>query len=166
MKITKTEGKIDIVDFNPWVAFEIACNIEQHGEKFYGHFAEIIEDKGTKDIMETLKKAEVKHYETFKNMQKNIPKPENIDEDNIYQMMNFGVFEGRYDWTLFKKVKDVIEFGIYIEIKSIELFSFYQKMIKDEHTKIILEKITGEERKHKSILEEILKTKFYGVYGE
>lgn len=161
MNILRTEGKISVVDFNPWVAFEISCKIEQQGEKFYSQMAEKITDKETKKIIEELKEVEIEHYNTFRNMQKSVQKPnELINEENIVQMMNFGVFEGKYDWTLFKDVKDVIEFGIYIEVKSIELYLFYQKMIKDEKTKIVIEKITEEERKHKFTLENILKTKF------
>ncbi|MCL5409187.1 MAG: ferritin family protein [Candidatus Omnitrophica bacterium] len=160
MNIFKTEGKISSVDFHPWIAFEVACKIEQYGEKFYSQLLEKITDIEIKKIIEELKNAEIKHYKMFKNMQKDIPKPENIEQDNIYQMMNFGVFEGKYDWTKFREIKDIIKFAIYIETKTIELYSFYQGMTKNETTKISLEKITNEEKTHKSFLENILKTKF------
>lgn len=168
MNITKKGMRMEIADFHPWVAFEIACRIEKNGEKFYGDMAKKIEIGDIREmedvvkVIEGLKNAEIRHYKIFKGFQGNITKPsdEEIQQTDIYQMINFGVFDGQYDLSAFRTLKDSIKFAIYIETKTIELFQFYQKMVKEENTKKSLEIIAQEEKQHKADLENILTSKF------
>ena len=158
MNLLRTEGRLRIENFHPWVAFEIACMVEKEGGKFYENLAGKIDDPGLRNIVLELQKAEEIHYKRFKTFQDMLTVSAPVDAD-LYQMINYGLFEGRFQYVQITNVVELLKFGIYIEEKSIELYTFYQTMISDANTKQALEQITSDERKHKEELT-VLLTKY------
>ncbi len=61
------------IAFNADEVFEIAMDIEENGEVFYGAAAKVTDDADAKEIFEALRIAEQKHYQVFKKLREELP---------------------------------------------------------------------------------------------
>ena len=137
--------------------YEFAMQMEKDGEKYYRDSAQIINNAGIKNILCILADAEVKHYDILQKMKQNekIQMPDTqilSNVKNIFVKMKeekdtFGVNISQME--LYKKAQD-------IEKKSKEFYLEKAGEVNDPSQKEIFLKIAEEEKKHYSILENII----------
>jgi len=136
--------------------YEYAMKMEKDGEQFYREIASKTKNRGLKTILAMLADAEVKHYRLFQNM-KNHEALEMTDSPILRDVKN--VFEKIRDEKQFDV--DVSEIDLYREAQGIEKKSrdFYldkANEIKDEAQRNALIRIADEEKRHYSILENMI----------
>ncbi|MCF6147803.1 MAG: ferritin family protein [Candidatus Kuenenia sp.] len=137
--------------------YEFAMQMEKDGEKYYRDSAQKVNNTGLKNILCILADAEAKHYDILQKMKQNetIHPPDTqilSNVKNIFIQMNenkdtFGVNISQID--LYKKAQD-------IEKKSKEFYLEKAEDAKDPSQREIFLKIAEEEKKHYSILENII----------
>ena len=147
--INKGDYKMDI--------YEFAMQMEKDGEKYYRDSAQKINNAGLKNILCMLADAEVKHYNILQKMKENekihMPDTQLLSNvKNIFIQMKeekdtFGVNISQID--LYKKAQD-------IEKKSKEFYLEKAEEVKDSSRRELFLKIAEEEKKHYSILENII----------
>lgn len=137
--------------------YEFAMQMEKDGEKYYRDSAQKVNNAGLKKILCVLADAEVKHYNILQKMKQNenIQMPDTqilSNVKNIFVQMKeekdtLGINISQID--LYKNAQD-------IEKKSNEFYLEKAKEVNDQSQREIFLKIAEEEKKHYSILENII----------
>ena len=143
-----------------------AMRIEENGEKFYRHAAQIAQDKESRNMFTFLAEEEVRHKKTFETM---ISRLEKRDVEESYPgeylaylqdyLDNKIIFSKSAKDTEYPEVKDTlsaIEFAIQREMNSVLYYHEVKKFVAPSQQDDI-DKIIEEERKHFSQLSEIKK---------
>ena len=164
MKIADKDGKLVITDFSEEEAYEIACNIEKEGIRFYKK----LKDEQTNDkIIETLEvmvKEEVNHLKFFEFARSELQEAldEEIEDNGLLMSMDFGIFPSLENiGSAGEDIKGkgsnrALKLGIAVENKAIAFYTECKKKIGSESTKKGLDRIITEEVKHKTLFEEML----------
>jgi len=143
-----------------------AMRIEENGEKFYRHAAQMAQEKESRTLFSFLADEEVRHKKAFENM---LSRMERGDVEESYPgeylaylqdyLDNKIVFTKSAKDTEYPEVKDTlsaIEFAIQREVNSILYYHEVKKFVATSQQDDI-DKIIEEERKHFSQLTEIRK---------
>ncbi len=143
----------DVVNF--------AIRIEENGERFYREAAEIISDKGVKELFERLAKEETVHKRTFEKLLSSIgdyQPPEEFEGEYMVYLRDF--IDGK---AVFKKhptipelaktstVPAALEFAIQREMDSIVYYQELKRFVGAGHREAI-DLIIDEERMHFAFL--------------
>jgi rubrerythrin len=141
-----------------------AVRIEENGEKFYRHAAQIAQDKESRNMFSFLADEEVRHKKTFETM---LSKMEKRDIEESYPgeylaylqdyLDNKIIFSKTATETEYPEVKDTlsaIEFAIQREMNSVLYYHEVKKFVAPSQQDDI-DKIIEEERNHFSQLSEI-----------
>ena len=143
-----------------------AMRIEENGEKFYRHAAQLAQDKETRAMFNFLAEEEVRHKKTFETM---LSKLEKRDIDESYPGEYLAYLKDYLDNKIifskqaidgeFPDVKDTlsaIDFAIHREMNSI-LYYHETKRFVPNNQQDDIEKIIEEERRHFSQLSDLKK---------
>lgn len=136
--------------------FEVAIKLEQEGAQLYTELAKKAPTEGFASIFSSLAKDEKKHESYFRILQQKSA-PVSVDSQAIEEAKL--VFKA-FDPESFPSSEDQIpayEEAIQIEKKSIEFYTSQMDSLVFEAEKKALSIIISEEKKHLSILEEMLK---------
>ena len=163
MKIQEKKDTLVIVDFDEFEAYRIACKIEQDGLQFYEKLAGKAENSGVSQTLNFLLGEERKHLKFFEDSLSRIrnEKEDSAEDNDLLTSMDFGIFQPYQSIAeLEDTVKDMpkaLRLGVAIEDKSIKFYQACSGNISSAETKNGLALIIGEERKHKDLLETLLK---------
>lgn len=136
--------------------FEIAISIEENGETFYRHAAEIADSEETKDLFSFLAEEEVEHKKTFKDLLSDIAA---AGTPETYQGEYLEYIHAYTENAIFTKEKfeerisqitetmPAIDFAIQQESDSILYYHEIKKFVPEKKHNLI-EKIITEERQH------------------
>ena len=72
MRIEELDGKLEVVDFNEFQAYRIACTIEKDGVQFYEKLLSKIERPELKETFEYLIREEKEHVKFFEGLMNQI----------------------------------------------------------------------------------------------
>lgn len=136
-------------------ALELAMEMEQDGEKFYGELAEKATTPGFREIFSQLAQDENKHYQLFQSMQK-APRPfvETVvlkNAGNIFKRMIAADDLKNLDASqleLYQKAMD-------LERKSQKFYLERAAAVQDRAQSQLFQKIAAEEEKHYFLLHNI-----------
>jgi rubrerythrin len=138
--------------------FEYAMQMEKDGETYYRELAAGCTMEGLKKILTLLAEDEVSHYETFRKLK------ETLDVDfpgtgilgnakNIFIEMR----EKEKNFNTGTTGIELYEKAVEIEKKSEAFYKEKSETIEDSNTKCILLKIAEDEKKHRFLLENMIK---------
>jgi rubrerythrin len=160
MKIKQSNGKLNIVDFNEFEAYKVACKIEEDGISFYKNLCSSIKNKLVKEKLEYLLQEEKKHLKFFDGRLSEIGSEDGFEEDDLLKYIDYGIFQPYQDM---KEMKDLVEdvvraldLGILMEDKSIKFYQACRDKVSSSKAKAELENIIDEENRHRVLLEEML----------
>jgi rubrerythrin len=152
--------------FNASEIFEIAVQIEKHGEKFYRHAMTICDDPKIKEMFEHLANEEVKHRKTIDGMLSKIDHyepPEKYPGEYCQYLTAYSenlVFsEEEFDKEMQKvtTVADALEFAIDKELQSILYYLEMRNLVPEGPQRTEIDKLVDEERRHYLKLSDIKK---------
>ncbi len=153
--------------FNASEIFEIAVQIEEHGEKFYKHAATICDDPKIKKMFEFLGSEEVKHRKTIDSLLSKIDHyepPEKYPGEYCQYLTAYSenlVFsDAEFDKQMkeIDTVADAIEFAIEKELQSILYYLEVRNLVPQGPQQAEIDKIVDEERRHYLKLNEVKRT--------
>lgn len=162
MRIEELDGKLEVVDFNEFQAYRIACTIEKDGVQFYEKLLSKIERPELKETFEYLIREEKEHVKFFENCLNQLrEKNEELSEDDdLLSSIDFGIFRPFKDETELEKIINdipkVLSLGVIIENKTISFYKACMENVSSDNTKKELANIVAEETKHKEKLLEIV----------
>ncbi len=144
-----------------------AIRIEENGIIFYREMIKKFKEKGLQDIFNFLAEEDERHRKIFEEMLAKSEQYEMVDsypgeyEAYLHAFADEHVFSKEKTGELMaKKVKDVkeaIQFGVEVELDSINYYQEIKRFIPD-YQKGTIEKIIEEERSHFLKLSDIKKT--------
>ncbi len=144
-----------------------AIRIEENGIIFYREMIKKFKEKGLQDIFNFLAEEDEKHHKIFEEMFSKVEQYEMVDsypgeyDAYLHAFADEHVFSKEKTGELMaKKVKDVkeaIQFGIEVELDSINYYQEIKRFIPDYQI-VTIEKIIEEERGHFLKLSDIKKT--------
>lgn len=157
-------GEVEIYDFNPVEALEVAVKIEEEGINFYTSLTKAVEDDETKNGLQYLlneEKEHLKFFETQLERARGVAE-DGFEEDNIFSYLEPGVFQQfREIKTNSKSVladpSKAIKLGILVEEDTVKFYRAILKNTGSDEGREAWEKIIDEEVKHKDKLTKILK---------
>lgn len=161
MKITEVDGKLAITDFSEEEAYEIACNIEKEGLRFYNKLKETHTDAKIVEILNVMLKDEAEHLKFFESAREQLQETlEQETEDNdLIMSMNFGIFKPYEDIENLNEVisdgKKALKLGALVENRAIDFYRQCREKVSSESTKRELDKIISEEIKHRDLFEQV-----------
>jgi rubrerythrin len=154
-------------DFKASEIFEIAIQVEKHGEKFYRHAATICDDKKIKEMFEFLANEEVKHRKTIDGMLSKIEHyepPEKYPGEYCKYLKAYAENQVFSDKEFDEKMKeidtvaDAIEFAIEKEIQSILYYLEMRNLVPEGPQRKEIDRLVEEERRHYLRLNEAKRT--------
>jgi len=154
-------------DFKASEIFEIAIQIEKHGENFYRHAMTVCDDKKIKDMFEFLANEEVKHRKTIDGMLSKIDHyepPEKYPGEYCQYLTSYAENQVFSDAEFKKKmaeidtVEDAIEFAIEKEIQSILYYLEMRNLVPEGPQRKEIDGLVEEERRHYLRLNEAKRT--------
>ncbi len=163
MKIADKEGKLVIMDFNEEEAYEIACNIEKEGIRFYKRLKDNQTDADIIEMLDFMVKDEEEHLKFFEKARNQVQEQldEETEDNDLIMSMNFGIFQPYEGIENIEEIitdsKKALKLGVLSENKAIAFYTECKQKVTDEATKKGLENIIEEENKHKLLFEEMLK---------
>ena len=162
MKILEQNGKLTIMDFSEEEAYEIACNIEKEGIKFYKKLRDKQTDAKIIEMLDFMLKDEENHLNFFESTRAELQERLDVEmEDNeLIMSMDFGIFQPYESIENIEEVitdsKRALKLGAIVENKAIAFYAECKEKVSSETTKKEIEKIIAEEIKHKTLFEEML----------
>ena len=154
-------------DFKASEIFEIAIQVEKHGEKFYRHAATICDDEKIKEMFEFLANEEVKHRKTIDGMLSKIEHyepPEKYPGEYCKYLTAYAENQVFSDKEFDEKMKeidtvaDAIEFAIEKEIQSILYYLEMRNLVPEGPQRKEIDGLVEEERRHYLRLNEAKRT--------
>lgn len=147
--------------------FEVALQIENHGERFYRHAATLTDDPKAKEVFGFAADEEAKHRKLFEGMAAKVEKDYKPPETYPGEYCNYVkayadnlVFpEDKQDAEFdgIKTVEDAVEFAIQKEIESILYYLEMKNFVPaSQHAEV--DRIIEEERKHYLRLSDLRRT--------
>lgn len=164
MKIQERGDKFVIVDFNELEAYKIATKIEKDGIRFYENLCEGIKDEDVKDKMKLLLQEERKHLNLFEDRLYDVRQrvEDSFEEDDLLSYMEYGIFQPYQSIeNMGEKIDDVkkaLRLGIIVEEKSIKFYQVCNDNVFSSETKKELQGIIEEEKRHKTLFENMINT--------
>ena len=143
--------------FNASEIFEIALQIEKHGEKFYQHAATICDDPKIKEMFEYLAVEEVKHRKTIDGLLSKIdhyePPEKYPGEYRQYltaysENLVFSDEEFEREMKKVDTVADAVEFAIEKELQSILYYIEMRNLVPEGPQRDEIDRLVEEERRH------------------
>jgi rubrerythrin len=150
--------------FNASEIFEIAIQIEKHGEMFYRHAASICDDKKTRELFEYLAGEETKHAKIINGLLSKIdhyePPEKYPGEYRQYltaysENLVFSDAEFEKEIAKIDNVADAVEFAIEKEIESILYYLEMRNLVPEGPQRDQIDKLVEEERRHYLRLSEV-----------
>lgn len=154
-------------DFKASEIFEIALQVEKHGEKFYRHAATICDDEKIKEMFEFLANEEIKHRKTIDGMLSKIEHyepPEKYPGEYCKYLTAYAENQVFSDKEFDEKMKeidtvaDAIEFAIEKEIQSILYYMEMRNLVPEGPQRKEIDRLVEEERRHYLRLNEAKRT--------
>jgi rubrerythrin len=137
--------------------FEVALQIEKHGEKFYRHAADLTDDPKIEDVFSLAADEEAKHRKVFEAMASKVAADYTPPESYPGEYSNyvrayadsliFPEDRMKAEFDGIKNVEDAVEFAIQREIESI-LYYLEMKNFVPGPQRNEVDKIIEEERRH------------------
>ncbi|MCK5706419.1 MAG: ferritin family protein [Candidatus Aureabacteria bacterium] len=163
MQVEEKNGEILITDFNELEAYKISRKVENDGLEFYKEMLKSSDNPKTSEILQILVDEEKKHLKYFENsifkLRENVE--EQFEDDDLMDFADTGIFPSNDQQELSKLMNDpkkVLEVGMVMEMRSINLYKSFQENVSDENTKSELQNIIDEELKHKELIKGLAKT--------
>jgi rubrerythrin len=159
MKISTSEDKIIISDFNDIEALQIALSLEKKGGDFYRRSSKLTQNKEISAMLGKLAKEEDKHRSLFTSLLKNISggTDPTSSEEGLFDYIESGVFGNILEVDrAIKSIKnelDALELGEEAEEKTILFYEAIRENTENEQGQKMLGKILKEEAKHLETLE-------------
>jgi len=135
--------------------FDMAIDLELNGEQFYRSLAEDSKSPGLKRMFNMLADDETKHKKMFEKMQED----GDIEiEDTLILEESNSIFKDlkKSDIVNEEKQVKVYKKALELENKSIEYYGELMGLVENEKGKAALQKVIGEEKKHRRLLEFII----------
>lgn len=163
MHIEEKDGNLVIVDFSDLEAYKIARKIESDGTHFYERLMGELDDPREKEAVKLLVDAERDHLRYFEGELSILREREedSFEEDDLLSGLDYGIFQPYQSMddlssnlTTFNKA---IRLGIVVENKSIQFYEHCRDHVSSPEAKKELDRIIEEERRHKRLLEKMLK---------
>ncbi len=138
--------------------FEYAMQMEKDGETYYRELAAGSTLEGLKKVLTLLAEDEVKHYETLRKLKEtlNVDFPGTLilkNAKNIFIEMK----EKEKNYNIGTTVIELYEKAVEIEKKSETFYKEKAETIENSNKKSILLKIAEDEKKHRFLLEDMIK---------
>jgi rubrerythrin len=159
------EAQMDV--FKAGDVFEVALQIEDHGERFYRHATGLTDDPKIKEIFNFAADEEAKHRKLFEAMAAKVEKDYKPPETYPGEYCNYVsayadnlVFpqgKAESEFSGIKNVQDAVEFAIQKEIESI-LYYLEMKNFVPGPQREEVDRIIEEERKHYLRLSDLKRT--------
>ncbi|MFC1807162.1 ferritin family protein [Candidatus Omnitrophota bacterium] len=163
MHIEEKDGRLAVVDFNEFGAYKIASKIESDGMRFY----QDLQNKAKRDIIKSmaamLADEEKRHLRFFESSLSRLQQEgeDEFEEDDILRSIDYGIFTSGQQTqdveSLLNDPSKTVRFAIGVESKTIQFYESCKECITDIRVKEELDNIIEEEKKHKRMLEELLK---------
>lgn len=163
MKIEEINGKMVITDFNELEAYKIASKIEKDGIEFYTKLFDNA-NPNVKDNIGIILQEERKHLTFFSNkLEEARSKIEDrFEEDDLLDRIDYGIFQpySRIEdlHKFVRNPKEAFRLALILEEKTLKFYTLCAKKISSEGTKIELQGIIEEEKKHKELFATMLST--------
>jgi rubrerythrin len=150
--------------FNASEIFEIAIQIEKHGEQFYQHAATLCDDPKIKEMFEFLGKEEVAHRKTIDGLLSKIDHyepPEKYPGEYCQYLTAYSENLVFSDEEFEKQMKgigtvaDALEFAIEKELQSILYYLEMRNLVPQGPQRDEIDKLVDEERRHYLKLNEV-----------
>lgn len=95
MKIVDQDGKLVVTDFNEEEAYQIACNIEKEGIRFYKKLKTKQTDAKVREMLDFMINDEEKHLKFFESARNELQKQMDVEVEanDLIMSMDFGIFQ-------------------------------------------------------------------------
>jgi rubrerythrin len=147
--------------------FEVALQIEKHGERFYRYAATLTDDPKAKDVFSLAANEEAKHRKIFEAMAAKVEKdykpPETYPGEYCSYVRAYAdnlIFQDEKQDAEFSEIKNVegaLEFAIQKEIESILYYLEMKNFVPGPHRDEV-DRVIEEERKHYLRLTDLKRT--------
>ena len=164
MKIEEKEGHLIITNFNELEAYEIACRIEKDGRSFYEELLKKTLNQPLKETLEFLIKDEENHLKFFEAQIVRLRTQQDKDqeENDLLNSLDYGVFSlyqsAEQIEAIINNPRKVLSLGLAVEKKSIDFYEKCKEKVFSLNTKVELQRIIDEEKKHRALFEKMLAT--------
>ena len=161
MRIEEKGGDLVIVDFNEFEAFKIARRIETDGIHFYQKLLERSSDEKVKETLPFLLDEEKGHQLQFEKLLSELEqkKEDEFEEEGLLSGFDYGIFQPYQDIDQLDKILDTpskaLKLGFIVEDKTIKFYEVCKEHVMSDETKKAFDRIIEEEKKHKSLLEDM-----------
>mgnify|MGYP000195898769 CR=1 FL=1 len=162
MKIEEINGNLSVVDFAEIEAYKIACAIEKEGMKFYKKLHTSSAYEKVREVLDKMIKEEEKHFKYFSTLLQEAKKigTDNLEEDNLLQHMDYGVFQPYKSIAELDVVLDkpsmALKLAKKVEEKSVQFYKMCLNNLKSQDAKNAVKKILDEEIAHGQMFAEML----------
>ncbi len=145
--------------------YDLAIRIEENGERFYRQAMGEVSSPRLKKLLEWNADEEAEHREFFKEKKNAIRAPKDAEDELAEQMSGFVLRDAVSDHAFsleevdFSKIfdeKELIRKAIGFEQDSITFYELIASFISDPATLEEIENIKEEERKHVTLLQDLL----------
>jgi rubrerythrin len=138
--------------FTPSQILNRAIGKEEQAKTLYEMYADIVDNRQSKLILQELAKEELGHKMALEKID-----PENPGTFSATEISSgeLGEFFDRPQLSKDSSMQDVIQFAIAEETDAFNFYSSLKKFAKDETFINLLNRLAGEEKKHKQRLERI-----------
>ncbi len=145
--------------------YDLAIRIEENGERFYRQAMGEVSSPRLKKLLEWNADEEAEHREFFKEKKNAIRDPKDAEDELAEQMSGFVLRDAVSDHAFsleevdFSKIfdeKELIRKAIGFEQDSITFYELIASFISDPATLEEIENIKEEERKHVTLLQDLL----------
>ncbi len=142
--------------------FDLAIRLENNGEKYYRHFAQIIADPEIKRILSWLADQEIQHAHVFARLkQMNVGRPSQHHEspDGLELQSYIGDRALSLDDLDLSSLTDrqrVLQVALEFENDTILFFDMLSAFVSEEPAMVQLQAIISEERRHIEVLQTLI----------
>jgi rubrerythrin len=144
-------------NFTPSQALSRAIGKEEEAKMIYEIYADKVEDAHSKQLLQELAKEELGHKLALEKID---PEEPGIFTAAEISTGEFGEFFDRPGLSKDATIQDVLRFAIAEEIDAYNFYETMKKYTKDENFQNLLNRLAGEEKKHKQRLERMYDSMF------
>jgi len=136
---------------------DYAMQMELDGEKYYRELATTCPDAGIRGILERMADAEVKHYETLKQIKANGPAEMAADEvradaKNLFQVM----MDSKETFDFNVSQLDLYKQACDVEYKARDFYLEHVDSVESDESKLLFKRLADEEGLHADIMASVV----------
>jgi len=164
VKVEQWHDKLVVTDFDEFDACRIASKIEKDGIWFYEKLAQAVKKPEVRETLNFLVQEEKRHIDFFENELQRLRSSgeDKNEDDDLLTSMDFKIFEPYQEIKdlpkFLENISNALRLGMAIEDNSVRFYQACEEKVSGYLAKQELIKIIGEEKKHKKIFEDMLRS--------